>query len=75
MAWVRLRHGAAHLSAGALRDFCLDHLAKYKIPRYVMIVDEFPTTVTGKVRKAEMRNQAVDLMATGAVDDFRSAGS
>lgn len=75
MAWVRLRHGAAHLSAGALRDFCLDHLAKYKIPRYVMIVDEFPTTVTGKVRKAEMRNQAADLMATGAVDDFRSAGS
>ena len=75
MAWVHLRHGAPDLSAGALRDFCIDHLAKYKIPRYVLIVDEFPTTVTGKVRKAEMRNQAVDLMSTGAVDDFRSTAS
>lgn len=73
MAWVRLRPGAPTLRAQSLREFCLEHLAKYKIPRYLRVVEDFPTTVTGKVRKAEMRNQALDLLATpGAVDDVRS---
>ncbi|HKC27254.1 MAG TPA: AMP-binding protein [Jatrophihabitans sp.] len=61
MAWVRLRPGAA-LDADSLRDFCTGKLAHYKIPRYVHVVDEFPMTVTGKVRKVEMRRQAVDLL-------------
>ena len=39
----------------AVRAFCDGRLAHYKIPRYVMLVDEFPMTVTGKVRKVEMR--------------------
>ncbi|NLS11137.1 AMP-binding protein [Nesterenkonia sp. MY13] len=73
MAWVRLRKDAPRLTAHGLREFCLGQLAKYKIPRYVVIVDEFPTTVTGKVRKVQMRQQAVDLLATpGAVDDVRA---
>ena len=33
-------------------------LAHYKIPRYVMVVDEFPMTVTGKIRKVEMREKS-----------------
>ncbi|WP_433044198.1 AMP-binding protein [Dactylosporangium sp. CS-033363] len=55
MAWVRLRDGAEPLTAGAVREFCAGRLAHYKIPRYLKIVDEFPMTVTGKVRKVEMR--------------------
>lgn len=35
----------------------------WAIPRYVHIVDEFPMTVTGKVRKVEMREQAVGILA------------
>jgi fatty-acyl-CoA synthase len=62
MAWVRLRDGADGLSAEALRDFCAGKLAHYKIPRYVHVVDEFPMTVTGKVRKVEMRERAVELL-------------
>ncbi len=54
-AWVRLRDGATPLTAAALREFCIGSLAHFKIPRYVKIVDEFPMTVTGKVRKIEMR--------------------
>jgi fatty-acyl-CoA synthase len=63
MAWVRLRPGAADLTADALRAFCHGQLAHYKIPRYVHVVDEFPMTVTGKVRRVEMREQAVDILA------------
>ena len=43
------------LTAESLRAFCDGKLAHYKVPRYVEIVDEFPMTVTGKVRKVEMR--------------------
>lgn len=56
-AWVRMRDGAEPLTAESLRQFCTGKLAHYKIPRYVEIVDEFPMTVTGKVRKVEMREQ------------------
>lgn len=63
MAWIRLRDGAAALDAERLREFCAGKLAHYKIPRYVHLVEEFPMTVTGKVRKAEMRELARDLLA------------
>jgi len=62
MVWVRLRAGAAELTAGSLREFCTGRLAHYKIPRYVHIVDEFPMTVTGKVRKVEMRERATEIL-------------
>jgi fatty-acyl-CoA synthase len=62
MAWVRLRDGADLLTAESLREFCTGKLAHYKIPRYVRVVDEFPMTVTGKVRKVEMRAEASRLL-------------
>ena len=65
MAWVRLRPGAAVLTAESLREFCGGKLAHYKIPRYVHIVDDFPMTVTGKVRKVEMRERAAEILARG----------
>jgi fatty-acyl-CoA synthase len=62
MAWVRMRPGATPLTADALREFCLGKLAHYKIPRYVHITDEFPMTVTGKVRKVEMRERSEEIL-------------
>ncbi|GAA5056927.1 AMP-binding protein [Nocardia callitridis] len=62
MAWVRMRAGAAVLDAATLREFCVGKLAHFKIPRYVHVVEEFPMTVTGKVRKAEMRELSVALL-------------
>jgi fatty-acyl-CoA synthase len=62
MAWVRLRPGATELTASAVRSFCEGQLAHYKIPRYVHVVGEFPMTVTGKVRKVEMRERAVEIL-------------
>jgi fatty-acyl-CoA synthase len=62
MVWVRMKQGATPLTAESVRDFCAGKLAHYKIPRYVHIVDEFPMTVTGKIRKVEMREVSVDLL-------------
>jgi len=62
-AWVTLRDGAPELTAESLREFATGRLAHYKIPRYVLVVDEFPMTVTGKVRKVEMRERSAILLA------------
>ncbi len=56
-AWVKLRAGAEPLDADAVRAFATGKLAHYKIPRYVLLVDEFPMTVTGKIRKVQMREE------------------
>ncbi|GAA2165721.1 AMP-binding protein [Pedococcus bigeumensis] len=58
-AWIRMKEGAEPLDADAVRAFATGKLAHYKIPRYVTVVDEFPMTVTGKVRKVEMREKTV----------------
>jgi fatty-acyl-CoA synthase len=61
-AWVRLVDGADVLTVEALREFCTGKLAHYKIPRYVQVVDVFPMTVTGKIRKVEMRQRSDGLL-------------
>jgi fatty-acyl-CoA synthase len=59
MVWLRMRDGADPLTAEALREFCVGRLAHYKIPRYVKVVESFPMTVTGKIRKVEMREVSI----------------
>ncbi|MDT5074789.1 MAG: fatty-acyl-CoA synthase, partial [Mycobacterium sp.] len=59
MAWIVLRDGASELSADDVRAFAADKLARQKIPRYVRTIDQFPMTVTGKVRKVELREMAI----------------
>ena len=71
MAWIRMREGAEPLDAESLRAFCTGKLAHYKIPRYVHVVDEFPMTVTGKVRKVEMRQQAIALLEAAGTEGAR----
>lgn len=62
MVWIRLREGADPLDVDKIRAFCTGRLAHYKIPRYVHLVDEFPMTVTGKIRKVDMREMSLDLI-------------
>jgi len=62
MAWIRMRPGAAALTADKVREFATGRLAHYKIPRYVHITDDFPMTVTGKIRKVEMREKSVEIL-------------
>ncbi|MQA96745.1 MAG: AMP-binding protein [Streptosporangiales bacterium] len=57
-AWIVMREGRDPLTAETVREFCTGRLAHYKIPRYVLNVDAFPMTVTGKVRKVEMREDS-----------------
>ncbi|QSI49799.1 AMP-binding protein [Thermobispora bispora] len=73
MAWIIMRPGAEPLTAERLREFCAGRLAHYKIPRYVHVVDSFPMTVTGKIRKVEMREQAIEILGLHDAARIRSA--
>jgi fatty-acyl-CoA synthase len=61
-AWIQMKPGRAPLDAQAVREFATGKLAHYKIPRYVLVVDGFPMTITGKVRKVEMREETVKCL-------------
>jgi fatty-acyl-CoA synthase len=71
-AWVRLRPGET-LDADAVREYCSGRLAHYKVPRYVLVVDEFPMTVTGKVQKYLMREESVRRLGLETADAVRTA--
>jgi fatty-acyl-CoA synthase len=62
MASIKLRDGAEPLTVEALRAFCQEKIAHFKIPRYVQITDEFPMTVTGKIQKFKMREDAIERL-------------
>jgi fatty-acyl-CoA synthase len=58
-AWIRLKPGAA-LTEDEVKSFCRGQIAHYKIPRYVVFVEEYPTTVTGKVQKFKLRELGIE---------------
>jgi fatty-acyl-CoA synthase len=64
MAWVMLKEGQT-ATAEEMRDYCRDQIAHYKVPRYWKFVTEFPMTVTGKVRKVQMREESVAELELG----------
>ncbi len=58
MAWIQLQEGA-DVTEEQIKDHCRGAIAHFKVPRYITFVTEFPMTVTGKVRKVEMREKSI----------------
>ena len=73
MAWVRMRPEREPLDADALRAYCTGRIAHNKIPRYVKVVDAFPMTVTGKIRKVEMREVSIAELGLAGAAATRTA--
>ena len=57
MAWIKPKEGIK-ITEEEIRAFCKDRIAHYKVPKYWKFVDEFPMTISGKIRKVEMREIA-----------------
>ena len=69
MAWVQLAEGQ-QATEDDIKDFCKGKIAHFKVPRYISFVNDFPMTVTGKIRKAEMREKSIaDLGLQGAITE------
>jgi len=58
VAWIKVREGE-NIDAEGIRDYCNEQIAYYKVPKHIIIVDEFPMTVTGKIQKFIMREQTI----------------
>jgi fatty-acyl-CoA synthase len=58
-AWVRLKPGC-NLLAEDIAEYCRGRIAHYKVPRYVVFVNEYPTTVSGKVQKFKLREMGIE---------------
>ncbi|MCB8960575.1 MAG: AMP-binding protein [Ardenticatenales bacterium] len=72
MAWVKLREGEV-ATAEEIRDYCRGQIAHYKVPRYIKFVDGFPMTVTGKIRKVEMRQVSIEELDLGEAAAVKTA--
>jgi fatty-acyl-CoA synthase len=73
MVWVRLRPGAPDLDAETVRAYCEGRIAHNKIPRYIRVVESFPMTVTGKIRKVEMREVSIQELGLDDISRIRTA--
>jgi len=60
-AWIKVREGEI-LDTEEVREYCSDQIAYYKVPKHIMIVDEFPMTVTGKIQKFIMRDKTIEQL-------------
>jgi fatty-acyl-CoA synthase len=61
LAMIKLRAGE-EATENEIRDFCRTRLAHFKTPRYVKFADAFPMTVTGKIQKYKIRQQAIEAL-------------
>ena len=61
-AWVKLRNPHQESSIDEIKSFCKNRLAHFKVPKYFLIVDDFPTTVTGKIQKFKMTEESINKL-------------
>ena len=58
VAWIKLNEGES-ADADEIRQYCSEQISYYKVPKHIVIVDEFPMTVTGKIQKFKMRERTI----------------
>ncbi len=72
MAWIQLKEGE-HLSEEEMREYCKGSIAYFKVPSYFKFTDEFPMTVTGKVRKVDMREISIKELNLAEASSVKTA--
>ena len=71
-AWIIPREGS-NITPEELVAYCKGNMATYKIPKYWKFVSEFPMTVTGKIRKVDMRKISTQELGLQKVSEIKTA--
>jgi fatty-acyl-CoA synthase len=71
-AWVKVKAGQT-LTEDEVKDFCKGKIANYKIPRYVMFVDDFPINISGKIQKYKMRKESIRVLGLEEASKIETA--
>lgn len=66
-AFIKLKAGQM-LTEEEIIDFCRGNIARFKIPKYIFFVTEFPMTASGKIQKYKLSQLAVQLCAEMGID-------
>ncbi|RWR99661.1 fatty acid--CoA ligase-like protein, partial [Leptotrombidium deliense] len=61
-AWIKLKDPKKALTAEEVRSFCKNKITYFKIPKYILFVDDFPMTNTRKVKKFEMTEKSCEIL-------------
>lgn len=72
LAYIQLRPGAS-LTKEEVQAYCVNKIAKYKIPSYVLFVDSYPTTASGKIQKYKLRQQAIEELGLESLTKIETA--
>jgi fatty-acyl-CoA synthase len=71
-AWIKLKEGES-ITEEDIKEYCKGKIAHYKIPRYIKFTDSFPMTVTGKIRKVEMREISTEELGLKEAASIKTA--
>jgi fatty-acyl-CoA synthase len=71
-AWVKLKEGE-RATEEEIRAFCLEALARFKAPKFIRFVEEFPMTVTGKIQKFKMRESMIEELGLESAAEIETA--
>ena len=72
LAWVKLKSGE-RATPDEIREFCKGRIAHFKIPEYVRFVDEFPTTLSGKIQKFKIREAEIEARGLQRAANVKTA--
>jgi fatty-acyl-CoA synthase len=61
-AFIVLKEGVKY-EPEDIQDFCRGKIARYKIPKYIAFVDEYPMTASGKVQKYKLREMSAEIFS------------
>jgi len=74
MAWVKKKEGM-ELTEEELNSYCKGQISTFKIPKYWKFVDSFPMTISGKIRKVEMREISAKELGLEQFNQFKGNGN
>ena len=51
-----------------MRDFCRGKISRFKVPRYVLFVDSYPMTASGKIQKYKLKEKGLALLKERGIE-------
>ncbi|MFY9982810.1 MAG: AMP-binding protein, partial [Methanoregula sp.] len=71
-AWVKMKQGQS-MTEQDVKDFCKGKIAHFKIPRYVVFVNDFPINISGKIQKYLMREESIKKLGLEEAENIKTA--
>jgi len=65
-----IKEEASQLAAEDIKDYAVNKIARYKVPKHIFFVNEFPLTASGKIQKFKLRDLAIKILGKESEEDI-----